>query len=142
MKHIYFICKRLQRKLNHHNGLTRCLQKAGKLLSTFEFRFRARDRQQKCDSVLPRKIISFENYMTFMIVCSYVPSVIARSLNGKLSYSLSPLLLFIASSLEFLKTSERESEMDVLKMNCCSSTGRYVCVTKSSHKIFMFSSSN
>lgn len=42
-------------KLNHHNGLTRCLQMAGKLLSTFEFRFRARDRQRKCDSVLPRK---------------------------------------------------------------------------------------
>lgn len=39
---------------------------AGKLLSTFAFRFRARDRQQKCDSVLPRKEKEFENYKFFM----------------------------------------------------------------------------
>lgn len=61
-----YICKTPKRKLNHHNGLTRCLQKAGKLLSTFVFRFRAKDRQRKCDSVLPKEIISFENYNTFM----------------------------------------------------------------------------
>jgi hypothetical protein len=52
-------------KLNHHNGLTKCLRMAGKLLSTFAFRFRARDRQQKCDSVLPRKKLEFENYKFF-----------------------------------------------------------------------------
>lgn len=56
-------------KLNHHNGLTKCLQTAGKLLSTFAFQFLVRDRQQKCDSVLPRMNriknpdkISLQNY--------------------------------------------------------------------------------
>ncbi|CRK94765.1 CLUMA_CG008259, isoform A [Clunio marinus] len=55
-------CRIGHNKLNHHNGLTKCLQMAGKLLSTFVFRFQAIDRQQICDSVLPRKKEKNKNY--------------------------------------------------------------------------------
>lgn len=80
------IHKRLRhRKLNHRDGLTKCLRMAGKLLSTFAFRFRAKDRQQKCDSVLPRKKIYGWKITRFLwLVCSYV-----EKLKWKASSSIS-----------------------------------------------------
>lgn len=88
---------------------------AGKLLSTFAFRFRARDRQQKCDSVLPRE--KKKNYSSR--ITSFF--ITRKSLNRKKFSSCFILSsCFIASSREFLKTSESKSEMDVHKMDCCS----------------------
>ena len=75
------------RKLNHHNGLTRCLQMAEKLLSTFAFRFRVRDRQQKCDSVLPRKreteeiVRKLQDFMTGLQL--FFCFLFCESLNGE-----------------------------------------------------------